>query len=56
MPIGRRNANNIPYIAIRFFDLPLNMGIGTLFIDTAVSFEPVASMRGIFPTRPRGSY
>lgn len=48
--------NGSTYIVLSFTGLPASTLFGTVWIDTAVSFQPTGAQRGIFPVSPRGSY
>lgn len=37
------------YIGIRFTGVKASSKVGTLFVNTAVSFEAVSNQRGIYP-------
>lgn len=41
---------------IKFLGLPINVNIGTLFITLAASFDPIATMKGVFNVAPRGTF
>lgn len=53
---GNTLLNQAPYMILKWSGCNASTVIGTLFVTTAMSFEPIASQRGVFSVQPRGSY
>lgn len=54
--LSAQTQESSPLIILRFTGCTPSVAIGTIYIDTAISIEPVASMRSILKVTPRGSY